>query len=393
MESQAPQVEAPQVEAPSVEAPDVPSDTGSTEPANYLDFDALEQDFSRPSTMNAPHEEVEDTQDDAVEDVASDESEAEFLDKKEALDELKEDFKKVVGKDKGKTFRVKSGDSLVDVSADSEFVVKVDGSKETVKLTDLMENYSGKANWDRKYNELALERKAFESERATVTEAVNELHSLMVEQNDPIAAIEFLADAMGADPIQVRRQWQKALVGRAQEEASMTDEQRQIRDLQQELEIKKRLGDSANAEKQRQADQVEIQQRTFSMMNKHGLNEQQVFDLYNEMLEKKISDPENMTPEMVGEYYAAQKDRGAVEELAKSVNSEASDLIVEELLSVKKTYPDMTMDDLKDIAIEVWGDNEARVLSKKIKQSKPRSTTKDENAGTRKDPVFFDDLD
>ena len=66
-----------------------------------------------------------------------------------------------------KNLRMKMGEELFNVASDATFKVKVDGKSEEVPLQELINNYSGKTAWDKKFTEIGKEKKEVQFEKST----------------------------------------------------------------------------------------------------------------------------------------------------------------------------------------------------------------------------------
>lgn len=102
-----------------------------------------------------------------------------------------------------------------------KFKHKVDGKPVEVSIKDLVENYSGKIPWNKKYDALDKERKAFHNERdqfVSERDGVNQTINEMVELSNtgkPIEALTLLGKAMGVNPAE----FIKNLVGQVRKAA------------------------------------------------------------------------------------------------------------------------------------------------------------------------------
>jgi hypothetical protein len=143
--------------------------------------------------------EEEDTEEE--EEIEDEDSEEEIQPKK---DEEKKDSKKL---------RMRMGDELFNVDSDASFKVKVDGKNEDVPLQELINNYSGKTAWDKKFTEIGKEKKAVEIEKAQITKQSEELKShvakalapLKTKDGNPMDSLLYLVEMSGDDPYNAYR--------------------------------------------------------------------------------------------------------------------------------------------------------------------------------------------
>jgi len=121
------------------------------------------------------------------------------------------------GKDKEKkdvkNLRMKMGDELFNVASDATFKVKVDGKTEEVPLQELINNYSGKTAWDKKFTELGKEKKNFQFEYQTLNNqkkvltdhVTNALKPLKDPNGNPLDSLLYLVEMSGEDPYNAYR--------------------------------------------------------------------------------------------------------------------------------------------------------------------------------------------
>ena len=91
-------------------------------------------------------------EEDDSEDGEEEESETEEESKEE--EESEEVEEKPEPKKDSKKLRMRMGDELFNVDSDASFKVKVDGQNVDVPLQELINNYSGKTAWDKKFTEI-----------------------------------------------------------------------------------------------------------------------------------------------------------------------------------------------------------------------------------------------
>lgn len=149
----------------------------------------------------ADKEEEEESEEEESED-EEEESEEEEIQPK--IDEEKKDSKKL---------RMRMGEELFNVDSDASFKVKVDGKNEDVPLQELINNYSGKTAWDKKFTEIGKEKKTLEIEKAQVTRQSQELKAhvakalapLRTKEGNPMDSLLYLVEMSGDDPYNAYR--------------------------------------------------------------------------------------------------------------------------------------------------------------------------------------------
>ena len=97
--------------------------------------------------------------------------------------------------------------------ADGVVTVTVNGKPEQTTVQELINNYSGKVNWDRRNGKLHEEEKSLARNKENFDHLMGRLHELAIDRKDPIEAMNHLGEAMGWDMDQF---WQETTkIGRA----------------------------------------------------------------------------------------------------------------------------------------------------------------------------------
>jgi uncharacterized membrane protein len=294
---------------------------------------------------------------------------------------------KETDKNKVRTFKFKHGESEFDLSPESMVDVKVDGKLESHKLQDLIDNFSAKTNWSRKYQEL-------HQERTSLQDVVNRLHNEFVQKGDPFTAIEVLAEAIGADPLKVRKELTQGLLKQADSLASLSPEEREVAQLREELNWRQRREESERTKAETQKVTADLNARLDKVQETFGYTREQLAKAYEDVKDHVPKD--QLTPEFLGDYLKFQETRAGVTGLLDEVEAEFDSReqkqgAIEKLEKVLRLYPDMTLSELRDYAAEAWGSKAAKNISKKLKKTRPTNTARSEERA--KEPLTFDDID
>jgi hypothetical protein len=153
----------------------------------------------------------DDKESDKDEEEESEEEESEEEEFEEEEDEIQ--VKKDEEKKDSKKLRMRMGEELFNVDSDASFKVKVDGKNEDVFLQELINNYSGKTAWDKKFTEIGKEKKTLEVEKAQVTRQSEELKAhvakalapLRTKDGNPMDSLLYLVEMSGDDPYNAYR--------------------------------------------------------------------------------------------------------------------------------------------------------------------------------------------
>jgi hypothetical protein len=176
----------------------------------------------------------------------------------------------------------------------------------------------------------------------------------------------------------------------------MTPEQRKLQEYEMQLERYRKKENEARSKQEEQKLYSQVESTVKSLQEKHGISDSEFYKAYTDLKESGAIKEQDITPELVAEYYSELNTRGKIAEFFDGIETDMTPEskldAVEQLRKISINDPSLTMDDLRDIAVEVWGDKKARTLNNKLKKSKPTNTsmpTKRQQA----EPWSFDHLD
>ena len=127
---------------------DASSDNINESDAASLSFDDLDE-----LTQGAPSEESNEEAE-AEENELSSEAESNGEESEASEETLEEEIKKLIAK---------YGDQETEIAANALFKHKVDGEEVEVELQELLNNYSGKVSYDKKFQEFSNQKKDFDA--------------------------------------------------------------------------------------------------------------------------------------------------------------------------------------------------------------------------------------
>ena len=174
-------------------------------------------------------------EDEDSEDSEEEESEEEDSEEEEEVEEKKEDKKEEDKKD-SKKLRMRMGNELFNVESTASFKVKVDGETQEVPLQELINNYSGKTAWDKKFTELGKEKKVLEYETSKITKQKefldNHLYNAIAPLKDPnknpLDSLLYLVEMSGEDPYNAYRRIMEANLDELGGLLDMTEIEREL---------------------------------------------------------------------------------------------------------------------------------------------------------------------
>lgn len=297
--------------------------------------------------------------------------------------------------EKAKVLKVQVNGKVQDLPENAALPVKINGKTEHIQVKDLLSNYSGKVVWEEKFRTLDLERKTFHNERDSLQSGINKLHELAISGN-PRAAIEYLAEAMGADPIKVWGDLKKEVATVIKQYSDLTPEQIQALELKEENEYLRRKDESAKAATLRQQEFAETETTVRAIQETLGIDKKQFVELYDELVSeaRRAGKDENLiTPGLVRDYYQVKLRTQEVRKILSkdfSNRGEAEALKYGEmLLDVWKRNPEFTTEQIRDIAKEAFSVKKQSSLAKKVVKNR---SEQNEMRQPQTDPMDWDSV-
>lgn len=126
--------------------------------------------------------------------------EEESEDKQEESKESEEES--IEEKPEGKKLTGKLGDEKFELDTDMEIGVKVDGKRTTATIQDLINNYSGKIAFDKKFTEVDQIRQEAEAKFGEAEQAVEQFERAKQKISDDLIEIVTALDNAEGDPLQ-----------------------------------------------------------------------------------------------------------------------------------------------------------------------------------------------
>lgn len=259
-------------------------------------------------------------------------------------------------------------DSNIEVPADAVFKHKVDKEEVEVSLQDLLNNFSGKQSWEKKFSELDQERKTYKQDLDVVNRYINEFAE--VSKKDKIAGLEKLAEAVGLNPLEYRRQLRNEMVNAFGSYLQMDEQEREQFDLKEELAFMKRQQEIQSQRAQEQQAQRELQLKYNELEQTHGIDSNRRDELLSEL---KQLGHEQVTPELLAQAHVAFKNQDRTIATLKDINP---DFAVDEnkqtvLMSLLQGNPEMSDKELKEYANKLWGNDVSKAIENLQKKAAP----------------------
>lgn len=368
-------------------------DPKAAEEASILSFDELDQltdgrtgeelvgELKKESKTekDKPEVKAEDNDEEAEKGSEEEQGEAEVFE---------EEIKKLIAK---------SGESDIEISANAIFNHKVDGEDVDVELQELLNNYSGKISYDRKFQELSEKNKNFKSEYDSYVNEKNQIREYIntfnekIKNEDAMGALEYIAGFSGMEPLAFRRELLNQLTPIIMDRANMTPEQIEADDLAAQNAYLRQKYESVQEQQREEQALKELESEIANVQEAQGISEDDFSNAYEELLETGYEG--DITPQAVGEFYAHMTAFSKAEEILGQVSPMLAEQeeIVDNLQSVIVENPSFDNDDLLEIVQEVYGDVKKEV-SQKVSRKAEAPKKQIEKKSSKENYVDFEDL-
>lgn len=315
-----------------------------------------------------------------------------------------------IGKEKEKkdvkNLRMKMGEELFNVASDATFKVKVDGKTEEVPLQELINNYSGKTAWDKKFTEIGKEKKEVQFEKNTLerekqvlkNHITNALNPIKDPKKNPMDSLLYLVEMSGEDPYNAYRRIMESNLDELGKLLDMTEVERELYFHKKKDEL------YSNVAKKRQAAQTEEQtfkqavQKVDQLRQAYNVSEDDFVDAseeLDEIYESAGLDVNQITEEVVVDYASLRPHIAVIKELVapyeENISEEKYGDVVAELSRylrdgkadkatieqiLKRNYS--VEEDVKELNTKVYSKGAKAPAKKTLKQESSKFETFDD---------------
>jgi len=298
------------------------------------------------------------------------------VEKEEAKEEIKEGKEEKEVKElkaSKKQIIAKSGDNEFKLSPTSKIKHKVDGKEVEVELQDLLNNFSGKTAWDKKYSELDGERKSHKKDLEVVNNYMNKFAE--ISQKDRVKGLEFLAEQVGFDPLEYRRGLRQELMSHYETYSGMDENERKYFEQQEELEYLKSNRESEVNNRNRQQAQEDLANSYRKLEQSHGINDSRLGEIAEALQKAGVQD---LSPEVIIETHNLFVTQDRAYNVLGKVNPEfAADnsklKMIESLVAGNSSISD---DELYQYVSKLWGSDVQVAVASVQKKNPPKEPQK-----------------
>jgi hypothetical protein len=371
------------------------ADTSKANLMSFDDLDNLTDDRSDKELLNeakkVSEEKGEEDKPESKEQSNAEEKkvDAEKIEESEEAEEVKE-IKKLLGK---------FGEEEMELAAETLFKHKVDGEDVDVSLQELLNNYSGKVSYDKKFQEFSESKKEFDDYKVTYDKDIDLINGYIndfaekLKSNDAMGALSYFAEFSGMEPHTFKRQLLDQLAPEIERMSLLSPEQIENERLAQENNYLQQQQESEANKRQQEQSQGELLSEIKRLQEAHSISDDEFQGAYQELVDGNFDG--EITPEIVAEYYVHSAAFSKSEAILDQVNPDLvnNDQIVESLQKVVVENPSFDDNDLLEIVQEVYGSSKkqaSKAVSKKVAQAAPKQAT--EVSKEKESFLSFDEL-
>lgn len=293
-----------------------------------------------------------------------------------------------------KILKLKSGEQTLDIAADAMVPVKIDGKTTHVPLQEAINRYSQQSHLDKVYNTYKAEKQSFESERESISKALNKSYDLLVNQKDLRGFMEHFGEALGLDAQRLYDDAVTKIKAQAEELSALTPEERKLRELEEENKYYRSRMDAKKQEVEQAKSMQQLESQVTKVLESNGMTKEDLVNSWDELVELGY-EKESITPEFIAKYHGNRKKISFIEETLKGISPElASDQSVIEELATNAITLDASQEEILEAIKELYGDDSVQKLNKKINRSMRANAQGGAKAvkNPGSDPLFFDDI-
>lgn len=271
-----------------------------------------------------------------------------------------------------KSWKLKNGDTEIELRADMKVPVKIDGQDVEVDFQELMNDYSGKQAISKRFTEYNQLKQKFDKDKSDVDSFIKQVFE--VSKENPLEGLMIAAERAGMDPIQYQLSLIDSLSQFSEQWKNMTDVERDNYKLQLENNRYKKQTDNFKTIQQTEQAQKALDAEVMNIERELGVSRQQFADAYFQLegaLKQGIFKGE-ITPSLVKEFILDSKLNETAKALLAGIHQDVvTNDNVSTMVEVMYKYPEFTIDELKEIAMESFGKKAHMVVSEKLAKAKP----------------------
>lgn len=238
---------------------------------------------------------------------------------------------------KGGKLRIRMADGdLYNIDSQSTMPVKIDGKVEEVPVQELINNYSGKTAWDKKFTEIGKEKKTLEFEKSEIqnqknilTDHVNKaLTPLKDPSKNPLDSLLYLVEMSGEDPYAAYRRIMEANLEELTSLIDMDETERELYFHKKKDELHGKVAKQRNERLTKEQTFNQVVQKVNQLRQAHNVTEDEFVEASEELEESFKAqglDANSITEEQVVDFASLKPHIATVRELIEPYEDNISE--------------------------------------------------------------------
>lgn len=307
--------------------------------------------------------------------------------------ELTEEEKATEAKDKdAKKLKIRMSDGLYAIEPDSKVRVKIDGKYEEVPMQEIINNYSGKVAYDKKFTELGESKKTVEAQTAEFNKKSQILSSLVADITknvmDPNAniwdSIYSLVEKSGGDVYTAKRRAMESVLDEIEKIQDMSESELKAYWLTEKDSLRTKQDEARTKSYNEHQANLQAVQKVDSLRQALGVSEEQYVKALDDLEAQGIK-TEKWSDEKVVEYASLKPHIDSVQGILEPFESHIEDAMYEDIVQdFAKSLRNkrLTVEQITEIAKKEFMDEDVKDLSSrtktinKIGKEAPKTPTK-----------------
>lgn len=262
-----------------------------------------------------------------------------------------------------KTIKAKLNESEFDYDPDAKISVKVNGEDQEVALQEILNNYSGKTDWTKKYTELDKEKKGFAKDREEFIGVVKQFGQKINGENI-MEGIDFLVDQIGMSRYDVEKKLFAHYLNQFNELQNLSEAEQRAYWINKENEYLKSVSQSSaekiKQEQTRRDSELKIQQ----LRETHGISKE---DYESAFIELEKLGFNQAPPEKAIEYLTLKPSYDKAGATLEKINPKLleNDGLITEVANIYREFPNTSEQEIMQ-ALGYVPKDDAKVLSQKV---------------------------
>lgn len=327
-------------------------------------------------------------------------------DKKEK--QSKEDEKEEVAEEKtaeekaeAKKLKIRQADGLYGIDADAKVRVKIDGAFQEVPVQELINNYSGKVAYDKKFSEIGLKNKEAEQLIQQNTKRAENLKNIVAEvtghlsdkMKNPLDALNFIVEKSGMDTYDVWKRTLEANLEEVEKLMSFSDLERENYFLKKQAEFRTKSEEARKAETMKEQSFNQAVQKIDSLRQAHGVSEEQFLQALDE-LEEQGTDTTKLSDEQVVDYASLKPHVESVQDVLEPYEAHIDDSKYSKVvrdLARQIRAKEISKEQLIEWAKKEFMDEDLKDLQSRTKEVQKNKSKVEVKTPTKIETLDFDD--